>query len=387
MNILLMIDAIPLSVPLGGASRVTWDTATGLVTQGHTVTILTAAYDGEYIPMEKDGVHIVTIPARKQRWAHYRSVFSQKRAMEVMHVIESVRPDIIHAHVIAWQCGYRWIPLAHQKKIPIIVTCHDVMNVALGKVLPNEKHIWLNDLRRSRWSWNPFRTKIVRRVLQENCTILTVSDTLRTFMESCGFRNLQTLHNGIDLSFWTAGDRAQARQSLGIPEKVTTFLLAGRLGIAKGTEQIVRTLPQAAHLILAGETHLQAFKPIQDRVHFFANQSPEQMRTLYAACDAALVPSSYLDPFPTITLEAMACSRPVLATSWGGAKEAVINEKTGWVMHPLDETSWKMKMEWCEEHKEELAVMGKAARAHMEESFTQKHYLEELVQVYESALL
>ena len=56
-------------------------------------------------------------------------------------------------------------------------------------------------------------------------------------------------------------------------------------------------------------------------------------------------------------------------------------------MHPLDETSWKMRMEWCKEHKEELTVMEKEARAHMEASFTQKKYLEELLQVYGSALL
>ena len=385
MNILHITDGIPPLV-LGGSGRIAWDTATALVRNGHTVSMLTSAVEG-ILPQEKEEVRILSIPPRSQRWAHYRSVFSHARAEEVMTYIRDIKPDIIHAHVIAGQCGYLWIPKTRALGIPVIITCHDVMNVALGRVLPDDRHIWLKDLRRLRWSWNPFRTAIVRRILQKNCKILTVSDALKEYMELFGYRNLRTLRNGVDLSFWKEEDRTAARDSLHIPQSVTVFLLAGRLGIDKGTEEMARALPEGAHLLLAGDADLRTFEAIKDRVHFFSRQSPEQMRMLYAVSDAVLVPSRCLDCFPTIVLEAMACSRPVLATSWGGAKEAVINDKTGWVMHPLDETSWKMRMEWCKEHKEELTVMEKEARAHMEASFTQKKYLEELLQVYGSALL
>ena len=240
MNILHITDGIPPLV-LGGSGRIAWDTATALVRNGHTVSMLTSAVEG-ILPQEKEEVRILSIPPRSQRWAHYRSVFSHARAEEVMTYIRDIKPDIIHAHVIAGQCGYLWIPKTRALGIPVIITCHDVMNVALGRVLPDDRHIWLKDLRRLRWSWNPFRTAIVRRILQKNCKILTVSDALKEYMELFGYRNLRTLRNGVDLSFWKEEDRTAARDSLHIPQSVTVFLLAGRLGIDKGTEEMARFL-------------------------------------------------------------------------------------------------------------------------------------------------
>jgi glycosyltransferase involved in cell wall biosynthesis len=385
VNILHITDGIPPDV-LGGSGRIAWDTATALAREGHTVTMLTSAKNGAF-PNKRDGVNILTIPPRGRRWAHYRSVFSKTREQEMMERIRSVKPEVIHAHVIAGQCGYRWIAKSRKIGIPVIITCHDVMNVALGRVLPDEKNIWLKDLKRLRWSWNPFRTAIVRRILQRHCTIVTVSDALRTWMERFGYKNLRTLHNGIDLGFWKTEDKINARNTLNLPKDATIFLLAGRLGIDKGTEEMARTLPASAHLLLAGDADLRTFETIKDRVHFFSRQTPEQMRTLYAASDAVLVPSRCLDCFPTIVLETMACGRAVLATNWGGAKEAVLDGKTGWVMHPLDEPAWKARMEWCLTHKDELHVMGESARSHMEASFTQKKYLEELLRIYGEVLL
>ncbi len=379
MKILLVTDGLPPLV-LGGTGNIVMQIAKGLSKNGHDVSTLS------FSDKPKQSKQHFELPARSTRWMHYRSVFSKKREQEVLRVIETVKPDIIHAHTIANQAGYRWIKPARERDIEVIMTAHDVVNVACGRVTGFEKALWLKDLLRCKWSWNPFRTSIIRKTLNQHVKVLTVSDALREFMTRNGFTNLTTVHNGIDTNFWKPEDQKKIRTTLDLPYEKTMFFLAGRLGIDKGTDLIVKTLPKDAHLIIAGRAHLPNFAPVKDRLHYFANQGPAEMRDLYAACDAVLVPSRCLDCFPTMCLEGMSCERAILATSWGGSKEAVIDGKTGWVMDPMNEAAWAEKMQWCVEQRSTLGSVGKEGRKHMIKSFALPTFLDELENMYNSLI-
>ena len=388
MRILHITDGIPPLV-LGGSGRIVWETAKGLTKQGHAVTILTAAPE-EALPDRLEGIRILTLPPRDQRFAHYRSVFSLKRSQEVLWAIEEVDPDIIHCHVLAWQMGYRWIGEVVRRGIPIVATAHDVMHVAFGRVTGLEWPLIFHDFKRTRWTMNPLRNLLIRRYLRKVQRILCVSDALRRYMERRGFKSfeaLQTLHHGIDLEFWNeVMPKEQARKNLGLSNDAPIFLLAGRIGLDKGSRIVAACLPKKAHLILAGNADWETFKPLGSRLSVFKNQSSEEMRTLYAACDCALVPSICLDCFPTVCLEAMACSRPVVATSWGGAKEGVTDGKTGWIIDPLDTEAFRKRLAWCADHREELPPFGKRGRLHMEQHFSLDHYLTKLTKIYKECL-
>jgi glycosyltransferase involved in cell wall biosynthesis len=191
------------------------------------------------------------------------------------------------------------------------------------------------------------------------------------------------LHNGIDLSFWKPEiTQNEARRKLSLPLDRPLFLFAGRIGHDKGSTAITRTLPAAAHLIVAGSVDRSIFRDLSGRVHFFPDQTAEQMRSLYAACDVALVLSIYLDPFPTVCLEAMACERPVIATTHGGAKEAVENSRTGWVVDPLNEVELRDRLESCLQNPTELRRCGREGRRHVESNFSQTIYLDNLLAIY-----
>lgn len=381
MNILQITDGLPPAV-LGGSGRIVWEISMGLTRKGHDVSILTCAKPGVF-PAEKDGISIRTFPPLPPRFAHYRSVFSGRRAREILGHILAVKPDVIHAHLLAGQAGYAWIPLARKAGIPVIITCHDVMNIACGRVMPDDTQIWLKDLRRLRWSWNPFRARVIRQILMTHCTVLTVSDALRTWMEQFGYKNLQTVHNGVNLSFWEEKQsKHSVRAALGLPQDKTLFLLAGRLGIDKGIVPVNAALPKDAHLIAAGMLSEPIFDHLGDRLHRFNNQSAEEMRTLYTACDVSLVPSLCLDCFPTICLESMACERPVIGTTMGGARESVVEGKTGWILNPENTDDFRKKMQCCMDHPAETTAMGKAGRNHMKSHFSIEKMLETLEGIY-----
>ncbi len=381
MRILLITDELPPLV-IGGAGRIVWETSVALARLGHDVHILTAAEEDAF-PEKKENVTIHTIPMVPRRWAHYRSVFSGRRGKEVLNIIDRVQPDLIHAHDLAWQIGYWWIAPATKRGIRCVYTAHGVMTVAYGKVLEHQPHSVWQDLKRVRWEYNPLRNFCIRCVLALCSRIITVSDALKNFLAFKGLKNLQTIRNGIDLNFWKEQlSKEEARKQLGIHAEKTVFLFAGRIGHDKGSNALDNTLPAGSLLAIAGDASAGALKNINQQVLSFPNQSAEQMRLLYAACDVAVVPSIYLDPFPTVCLEAMACSRPVIATCFGGSKEAVKDGITGWIVNPLDEPQLKNRLQWCVDHPEEWKKAGIQARMHMEQNFSVERYVKELMEVY-----
>ncbi|WP_147371667.1 glycosyltransferase, partial [Calidithermus roseus] len=62
-----------------------------------------------------------------------------------------------------------------------------------------------------------------------------------------------------------------------------------------------------------------------------------EMPAIYAACDAVVVPSVWLEPFGLVAAEALASERPVVASSVGGLPEVV--QGGGRLVAPGDEAA------------------------------------------------
>lgn len=378
MRILHITDGIPPLV-LGGTGRIVWETARELARRGHETAVLSASSQIETV--KKEGVTLLYVPTLSLRWAHYRSVLSDTRSNEILKQIDAFKPDVIHAHTVAWQCGYRWMFGAKERGIPVVMTFHDVMSVAYGRVMGDESMLWPNDLKRARWTYNPLRNHMARKAIATCAKRLCVSNAQRIFLEQHGLKNLETFHNGIDVSFWKPQDQKAARTSLKLPADKPIFLLAGRLGVDKGMDIVAQSMPANAHLIVAGSSPQEPFARLGDRFHYYHDQSAEQLLKLYAASDAVLVPSICLDCFPTICLEAMACARPVVATSFGGAKESVKNNETGWVIDPRSQ-HFAERLQWCADHRSELPSYGQNGRLHAEKTFSLTHNVDQLEHFY-----
>ncbi len=371
MKILFVIDGMPPRV-LGGAGRIVRETADYLAGQGHDITILTA----DDSRSEQSKVRILRLPVLNHRWSHWRAVFGVVRTAQIMKIIRSESWDVVHAHTIAWQFGYRFIAACARRGIPVFFTAHDAMTVAYGKVADDART--LDTYHRSAGiAFNPFRNAYIRKTLQRCTRRFSVSHALKTFLENHGIPPLDVLHNGIDVYRWMPMSQEAARTPMHIPAQTPVFLLAGRISAAKGSQIAITSLPPDALLLIAGATGKDT-----GNIRFLGMLDEQGMRQAYAAADAVLVPSTYLDPFPTVCLEAMAMGRAVIATSLGGAKEAVIDGKTGWVIDPENTKAWKERMEWCTAHRSTLTEMGKVARSHVEQNFPLKQYIKELEHIY-----
>lgn len=149
------------------------------------------------------------------------------------------------------------------------------------------------------------------------------------------------------------------------------FVLMG--GPVPGKEHEVELLEQELKSLgLNGAVQIEGFK---------ANIT-EAMES----ADVCLVPSMMKDPFPTTVLEAMSAGRPVITTNHGGAKEAMVENQTGFLINPGDDAMFAEKLEWFIDNKTMLPKFNEACAQHYQDHFTVNRFNQEWRKMVNSIL-
>jgi glycosyltransferase involved in cell wall biosynthesis len=166
----------------------------------------------------------------------------------------------------------------------------------------------------------------ILRAAQGAAALIAVSEALADKMRSLGMpdEKIVVLRNGVDLNFFSPGDRDTARESLGLDDIV--LLYVGELKKAKGQEHAIRLIAEIdnAQLIIAGRgSDDHAYRSLAEslgvsaRVRFTGTLSPTELRDYYRAADVLLLISER-EGTPNVILESMACGTPVIASAVGG---------------------------------------------------------------------
>jgi glycosyltransferase involved in cell wall biosynthesis len=144
------------------------------------------------------------------------------------------------------------------------------------------------------------------------------------------------------------------------------LVIAGQGGNRKELENLVRELG------------------IEDGVDFlgFVDSVP----SFLANIDVFAVPSIDSEGLPTTILEAMACQRLVVVSDVGGATEAVIHQKTGYVVPPGDVNSLASVLRQIFLTPHQSAQIVHEARSFILERFTVAHMCKTIATTYQNAL-
>ncbi|NQX97371.1 MAG: glycosyltransferase family 4 protein [Flavobacteriales bacterium] len=139
----------------------------------------------------------------------------------------------------------------------------------------------------------------------------------------------------------------------------TKFILMG--GVLEGQEQVLTELQEKIV-----NYDLQEYVLIKD----FASNIESAM----SDADVCLIPSLMKAPFPTTVLEAMSAAKPVITTNHGGAKEAVIDQETGFLVNPNNLEELANSIVTLIDRKFELPRLGRNARRRYQKRFTINHF-------------
>jgi glycosyltransferase involved in cell wall biosynthesis len=173
-------------------------------------------------------------------------------------------------------------------------------------------------------------------------------------------RRARVIPNGVDTARFHPDPslRAQGRTALGLDGEFA-WLAAGRLMWKKNYPLMLEAMARQPEgvLFIAGEgpdaARLRQLAGLN--VRFL--DARQDMPVLMNACDGFVL-SSDVEGLPMVLLEAAASGLPQVATAAGGVPEAVIHERTGFVVPPGDAAALTAAMQ-------RLAAMPPEARASM----------------------
>jgi len=280
------------------------------------------------------GVKIETIDGLKARFTwrvdhllRYLYSFAQVMLELRKRVIE-VNPGLLHANSVRAGLVATVATFGLQQRV--VWHVHDL--------LPRHP---LNPFIRA-IAWSSQRTRVVA---------VARASADRLVGKFAGLRNrLTIIPNAIDADKFHADitARQRIRNELKIAEDAPVIGMVGRLTPSKGQLELVRLFPKVltrfpnARLVIAGAPAFnkeyeyaqlleRTIGDLQIANHVLMLGSREDVADIMQSLDV-LVVNSASEACSLVILEAMACGKPVLATSTGGTPEIIEHRKTGWLV-------------------------------------------------------
>ncbi|TSD05053.1 MAG: putative glycosyltransferase [Parcubacteria group bacterium Greene0714_7] len=407
MKIVVLQDDLP-PYHVGGGGIIAYRLAKEFARRGHEVTAITTVQDRAHAGSELvDGMKVVRLySSYHPRLRAYKSLYNGATLRDVERLLKKCAPDIVHVHNVHTHLSYYSLVLARRYGKRVVMTEHDAMSFHFGKLpsapsgvlneLPDEVHreSIIRQLRMHKWRYNPLRTPIVRYILRKTVhASVAVSTALARALENNGIRVHSVIHNGIAVSEWGSINIDTFVKKHHLGDRVIFF--GGRLSEPKGAIQMIQAMPAICNtvpgvqLLVAGKQDAFAERMVKHATELGVEKNlvftgwitGDDLRSAYLASRVVVAPSIYLDPFPTVNLEAFAVGRPVVATCFGGSREVVEDGVSGYVVNPLDVEALSAKVADLLMDKEKAKRFGVAGYERVTTDFTlegQAHAYEKL---------
>ncbi len=372
----------------GGATNVAFCLAKGLIKSGHELLVLTATFNQENVgEIEIEGIKIRRIYARPfGKLRNFKNLKNRDILSKAERVLVEYKPDIVHIHTLHNRFSYEIIKLVKKYSRAVFFTLHDVQTVFNGKLFPKRKICDLNpeydykissfdNFKKNGLGYNPLQKFFIRQALEKVNKIFAVSNALKGALEANGISNIEVIHNGINTDEWAGGEATG-----------NNILFAGRVDTAKGANVLLRVFNEVnseipdAKLIIVGDGDFKIEK--NENIKILPWQGREDMKKIFSEAKAVVVPSLYLDPFPTVNLEAMATRKPVVGTCFGGTPEAVVDNETGYIVNPYNEKELADKIIDLLKNPEKATRFGNNGRERVKNFFSLEKQVRETLEQY-----
>lgn len=255
--------------------------------------------------------------------------------------------DIIHSFDYPWSQGLTAILLGKRFNAKVVLT-------TFGEVSPHQDELVHHD-EKSRLM-RPF----VKWVLDRADKVTSLSHHCSKETEFVGFpsEKVDVLYWGIDVEeFKPSQDGTKLRKELGINDKLV-ILFQGQIRKRKGPQillesatLILKEVPDTHFLFVGADFNLKDELEkkaqqigISKNVTFLGPQSKEALPSIFNACDIFCFPTcTTIECQGLVQIQAMACSKPVIASRIAGIPEITIDNETGFLFEPGDSADLSKK--------------------------------------------
>jgi glycosyltransferase involved in cell wall biosynthesis len=396
MNVCLVSQEYPPETAYGGIGTQTWIKSQMLTRLGHTVHVVSCSagtaretrsefIDGVYVhrlspPGHEFQVNTPAAYAIGYTW----KVMGYMRELMRTHTFDLVNVPEYGAEGFAFQLDrspWNWVPVITQLHGPLAMFAERVGWPEVG----SEFHRIVSFM----------EGESIRLADGLMASSANIADFTASYYKVARDR-IRVVHCGIDCNLFTPGDGTEPN---GRPRKV---LFAGNLVGSKGVftvfDAVMRLRPKYPdiRLRLLGKDTDGVFSHCQRvaRQHgadgivesLGFKQERAELPDVFRDADVFAAPSRHETGVANVYVEAMACGCPVVASTSGGAAEAVIDGQCGILVPPADVEATAAAIDTLLADRDLRLRMGRAARRRAEEYFAVDKYIARVLSAYEDTI-
>lgn len=404
MRVLILSQFYPPT--LGGVEGHVAALASGLRRLGHEVAVGTFRTPERAEPAEEDGVTVHPLGGLAQRMGalhaterrHAPPVPDPETVRDLRAVVESFRPDVVHAH--NW-LGRSFLPLKKRSGARFVVTLHDCGRAcAQGRMMYRGETLCPGAGLRG----------------CARCTLAYFGPLkgLLTLEGNEFGRALETPLVDLYLPVSTAVADANRLAEAGVPYEVVPnfageppartpqdtpgldtlpaqpfILQVGDIVPDKGVHVLLeayRRIGPPPPLVLAGRDPSRLAADPPPGVVVTGPLPPAAVAEAWRRSLFGTAPSLCLDASPTVTLEAMAAGRAVVASARGGLTDQVVDGRTGILVEPGDPDALAAAMRSLLADGAARERLGAAGRARFESVFRSDVVVARIAALYDELL-
>ena len=401
MRILLLSQFYPPDI--GGIEVHVQALARGLVTRGHEVVVGTLAM-GEFGPGERmdQGVRVRTLQGALQRIGplftterrHAAPFPDPELASGLKRLVAEFKPDVVHAH--NW-IGRSYLPLKRKVGVPYLLSLHDS-----GRIC-TQARMWY---RNKELCTGPALDRCLPCcALQFGWPKGTV-----TYLANRAVRGAEGRAVDLFLPVSTAVAASNHLEQDGLPFQVVPNFSVDALPSTAHTDSRLASLPDEPFILQVGD--VMADKGVYVLFEAYRMMDSPPPLVLIGRIDEdtraglpegvtavgtyphdlvleawrrslfGTMPSLCLDACPTVTFEAMAAGKPVVASARGGLLDQVVDGVTGLLIKPGDAVALSQAMARLVADPALRERLGLAARKRFDAEFQADVVIDRIEAIY-----
>jgi glycosyltransferase involved in cell wall biosynthesis len=247
--------------------------------------------------------------------------------------------------------------LLKKEKIPLVYNnSSSIFSAVFAAKLAGTRHIWhIHELFDKPAVLVKFVGKIMEQLSHKNIVVSSAAFThwSRVSPRLQEKKKLLMIHNGIDstkLHDLSGFDKNFVLKQWGIhvPDDTVIIGMIARVHFWKGQTYFLRIAAEIVKLhrkvifLMAGDA-LPDYEYLYDEINSLKKELQLEPYVFdlgyqadnthfFQAIDLLVLPSVLPDPLPTVVLEAMCASKPVIATAHGGSLDMVVHNETGYLV-------------------------------------------------------
>ena len=233
--------------------------------------------------------------------------------------------------------------------------------------------------------------------------IVTVSQAVANHIKQSPFikdSQVEVIYNGVDNTVYYPMDASSIREKFDIAQDALVIGMIGRVNAIKGQNDFIEAVEplleknEQVVAFLAGgvfpgeEWRLEeldkriASSSVVSQIHRIDYY--DKTSELYNMFDIFVLPSIKPDSLPTVVLEAMACSKPVVGYNNGGIAEMVVDDKSGCLVKPNRPQELSNAISLLLDSSEKREKFGRVGYQRQKELFSLESYIKNFSELYKT---